>query len=807
MVYLVALAVLLALLFAHARRALPREVWLAGGGGLLLLLSLGGGVGFFSGLLLWILFLGGALVMLTPAWRMRWLSAPLLARIRKTLPPVSATEREAIDAGTVWWDAQLFRGDPDFGQLLATPPAALTAAERAYLDGPVEELCAMLDDWEITENRDLPPAVWDFLKEKKFFAINIPQRYGGLGFSPAANSAVVLKVCSRSSSAGVTVMVPNSLGPAELLLHYGTEEQKNHHLPRLASGRDIPCFALTGPWAGSDAASMTDSGVLTEVERGGAKVLGFKVTCDKRYITLAPVATVIGLAFRAHDPDGLLGGGDPDLGITCALVPHNAPGLSLGARHRPLSAVFMNGPIRGDEVFVPLDWIIGGRDGIGKGWRMLMESLAAGRAISLPASGVAMAKLACAASGAYARVRRQFNLPIGKFEGVEEVLARMGGTTYAMDAARRLTLAALLQGEKPSVISAMVKFHLTEGGRRVVCDAMDIHGGRGICAGPANYLAAAYQQLPIAITVEGANILTRSLIIFGQGAMRCHPFLLREMAAADGDGDDALREFDRVLCQHLGYTAGNAVRALVRAVGGGFTVKVPPTAGPGERGHYRRVARWCAAFALLADVSLLLLGGALKRREKIAGRFADALGHLYLCSAALKIFHEDGAPEEDRPLLDWACRHSLAEAETALRDVLQNFPSRAAAMALRLVAAPFGFRPSPPADATGAKIAALMTTPGPARERLVNGIYRSTDAADVTGRLEHALTAVLQAEKTEKRLRKEGRTQPLGVAHATWVKSLTEEGALSAEEAAQLTAARAATFAAISVDEFDPAAG
>ena len=805
MLFLIAVLIFLVLFALHLRKPLPTLAWMMIVAALLML-SVSGALGAVVMTVAWIVLLPLGALWMVQRWRMRFLSEPLLRRIRRTLPAVSATEREAIEAGTVWWDAELFQGAPNWDTLLQTPPATLTDEEQAYLDGPVERLCEMLDDWDITHVRnDLPPEVWAYLKEHRFFALNIPKRYGGLEFSPAANSAVVLKVCSRSGSAGATVMVPNSLGPAELLMHYGTEEQKDYYLPRLAAGDEVPCFALTGPWAGSDAGAMMDAGALCErVGEDGKRTLGFVVSWSKRYITLGPVATVIGLAFRAYDPEGLLGG-ERELGITCALVPADTPGVSIGRRHLPLNAAFMNGPNYGDQVFVPLERVIGGRDGVGRGWRMLMESLAAGRAISLPASGVAVAKLACRTSGAYARVRRQFNLPIGRFEGVEEALARIGGLSWLMDATRRMTLAALLQGEKPSVISAIVKQQLTEGARQAINDAMDIHGGRGICMGPANYLAHAYQQLPIAITVEGANILTRSMIVFGQGAMRCHPCLLQEIEIAAGgeDDDEALQRFDQLLMEHLSYVFANLGRAWGHGLSDGRLALPPAAAGGDERRHYQRATRLSAAFSVLADVSLLLLGGALKRREKLSGRFADALSGLYLCSAALKQHHDDGRPPEDRALLDWGCRYSLWQTENAMREILRNFPSRAVAVVLRVLLFPLGFRAAPPGDHLGHAIAQLMMTPGAARERLNAGAWSSDDPEDVVGCLEHALAKVIEAEPLERRLHSAGHTQPPYTQHRDWVAELLRDGTVNESEARLLEETRAACFKAISVDEFD----
>ncbi|MGB5591567.1 MAG: acyl-CoA dehydrogenase, partial [Gammaproteobacteria bacterium] len=503
------------------------------------------------------------------------LSAPLLAWFRKVLPPMSDTEKEAIDAGTVWWDADLFGGRPEWQRLLDTPPPALSDEEKAFLAGPVEELCAVLDDWKINQElNDLPPEAWEIIRKHRFFGMIIPKSYGGLDFSARAQSEVVMKIASRGSAAAVTVMVPNSLGPGELLLHYGTDAQKSHYLPRLARGEEIPAFALTGPYAGSDAGSMPDMGVVCKEEFAGRETLGFRVNWDKRYITLGPVCTVLGLAFKACDPDGLLGG-EKNLGITCALIPAGTPGVTIGQRHDPASA-FHNGPNSGKDVFVPMDWIIGGQDQVGKGWRMLMDCLSVGRAISLPALGTAAGKMTSRMTGAYARVRKQFRTPIGRFEGVEEALARIGGITYRMDAARRMTAGALDRGEKPSVLSAILKYQNTEGMRKVVNDAMDVHGGRGVCRGPHNYLASAYDTVPIAITVEGANILTRSMIIFGQGAIRCHPYVLREMqAAADPDTARGLRVFDQALFAHLGFSASNKIRALVLGLTGARFVSVP----------------------------------------------------------------------------------------------------------------------------------------------------------------------------------------------------------------------------------------
>ncbi|MFZ1547559.1 MAG: acyl-CoA dehydrogenase, partial [Candidatus Nitrotoga sp.] len=615
-------------------------------------------------------------VLGVPFLRRLLVSSQILKIFRKILPHISQTEQEALDAGTVWWDGDLFSGHPDWRKLLKYPKPTLSVTEQSFFDNETETLCAMLDDWDITHVRqDLPPQVWQYIKDSGFFGMIIPKEYGGLGFSALAHSAVVAKLASRSITASVTVMVPNSLGPAELLVRYGTLQQKEKYLRRLAQGKEVPCFALTGPFAGSDAGSIPDYGIVCYGEfNGQSNVLGMRVTWEKRYITLAPVATLLGLAFKLHDPDGLLGD-QIKLGITLALIPVNTPGVQVGRRHFPLNSAFQNGPTSGQDVFIPMEYIIGGVDYIGQGWRMLMECLAAGRSISLPASATGGVKLAVRTCGAYSRVRKQFKLPVGKFEGVEEALARIGGNTYLMDAARMLTAVAVDMSEKPSVISAIVKYHCTERARAVVNDAMDVHGGKGICLGPSNYLGRAHQQNPIAITVEGANILTRSLLIFGQGVIRAHPYVLKEIQAAqDNDMQRAIRNFDAALLGHISLSLSNALRACWFGLTGGRGLSVP--AGEETQRYYQQLTRCSAAFALAADVSMLVLGGNLKRFEKISARLGDVLSQLYLCSATLKRFEDDGRPAEDLPLLHWAIQDALYRIQIAFDGVLQNFPSR-----------------------------------------------------------------------------------------------------------------------------------
>jgi len=728
------------------------------------------------------------------AWRRDTLTRPLLAWYKKRLPPMSETEREALEAGTVWWDAELFTGKPDWRKLLRAPKAALSADEQAFVDGPVEELCAMLDDWRIeNEWHDLPPEVWAFIKANRFFGMIIPKAHGGLGFSAQAHSAVITKVSTRSITAAVTIMVPNSLGPAELLLHYGTEDQQAHYLPRLATGEDIPCFALTGPEAGSDASGMPDIGVVCRGTYNGQETLGLRTTWSKRYITLGPVATIMGLAFRVLDPDHLLGEADAH-GITVALVPTNTSGVDIGRRHLPAHQAFMNGPNTGTDVFIPMDWIIGGQERIGQGWRMLMESLAAGRGISLPALSTGGIKLAARATGAYGRVRKQFGVSVGKFEGVQEHLGRIGGFAYLMDSLRRLTAVAVDMGEKPSVLSAIAKFHATEMMRQSINDAMDIHGGKAICDGPRNYLANVYHALPVSITVEGANILTRSLIIFGQGAIRCHPYLYKEILAAnDADERRSLETFDALIWKHAGHQLLTAGRSLLHNLTFGWLASAP-RAGKATP-HYRQLARYCASFALLAEVAMVVLGGALKRKERISARLGDALSHLYILSSALKRFEDDGRPDGDRTLLDWSAAYSLYQVQSALDGVLANFPSRPLAWLLRLLVFPLGRHRRPPADDLTGHVADLLLAPSDIRDRLTAGIYIG-GADQPLGQLDAALQAVLEADAITARMRKADVGDP-DDALAQKVISPTERNALERAESL--------TRDVIAVDDF-PAA-
>lgn len=737
--------------------------------------------------------------------RRKLLIRPLFKKMRANLPTMSQTEREALEAGNTWWDAELFTGKPDWRKLAELPAARLSDAEQNYLDGPVETLCGMLNDWDITHNRrDLPPEVWTYIKQHKFFGIIIPKQYGGLEFSEFMHSQTVMKIASRSTTAAVTVMVPNSLGPAKLLMTFGTEQQKNYYLPRLADGLEVPAFALTGPLAGSDAAAMPDTGVICYGSHDGQDhVLGIRLNWEKRYITLGPIATVLGLAFKCFDPEHLLGDQE-NLGITVALIPTTTPGVSIGKRHFPLDSAFQNGPNWGKDVFIPLDWIIGGAEQIGQGWKMLMQCLATGRCISLPALSVGAAKFACRNSGAYARIRTQFNLPIGAFEGISEVLARMAGLTYMMDAARQVTCAALDNGEKPAVISAILKYQLTENMRRIINDAMDIQGGSGICLGPSNYLGRLYQIIPVGITVEGANILTRTMMIFGQGAVRCHPFIQRELQALnEADEAIALPQFDSVLLEHSRFFLSNLFRGAAFGFGGVSLMQVPGDSD--TQRYYRQLTRLSTGFALVADFALLTLGGRLKRKERISGKFADVLSYLYLCSCTLKHYENQGSIPADLPLLNWACQYSLFHAQQSLREALSLLPARIPAVLLKTLLFPLGQFIALPKDQLTEPLAAFLLSDNTVRERLTSGIYINENPSDATGRIETALKAIMLASEASAKVQEAQKQKRLGKGGLTSVlPDAVNAGIITEQEADRILHAEQARRVAINVDDFLP---
>jgi len=747
------------------------------------------------------------LILVRPL-RRTLISRPFFATYKRILPQMSSTEREALEAGTVWWDGELFRGKPDWKKLMALPQPKLTPAERAFMDKEVVEACAMVDDWKVThELYDLPSAAWQYIKDKGFLGMIIPKKYGGLEFSAYAHSQVITRLSTRSSALAVSVMVPNSLGPAELLLHYGTEEQKNHYLPRLAKGLEIPAFALTSPWAGSDAASIPDHGVVCKGMWQGKEVVGMKVTWDKRYITLAPVCTILGLAFRLYDPQGLLGK-EKDLGITCALVPYDHPGVDTSRRHFPLNAMFMNGPTRGKEVFMPLDFIIGGPKMIGQGWRMLMECLAAGRSISLPSSNTGMAQMTARAVGAYARVRSQFKMAVGKFEGVEEALTRIGAYTYMMDATRTMTSGAIDLGEKPSVVSAIAKYHVTERARQVVNDGMDVIGGKGICLGPSNFLGRAYQQVPVAITVEGANILTRSLIIFGQGAVRCHPYVLAEMHAAQNpDAGQGLVDFDKALWGHVGYVVKNGIRTLVMGLTGSHFVSVGADVAPEAKRYYQQLTRFSSAFAFLSDVSMLLLGGSLKRREKLSARLGDILSQMYLMSATLKRYEAEGRQAADAPLLHWAVWDAMYKAQQAFDGVIAtNYPNKFVGWLLQKLIFPWGHPYVVPADQVGHQVAKLLVAPSATRDRLTGECFIPQTSDEPVGAIELALAATLEAEPIEAKIReaeKQGRFDGNPLANVRDIAiAAAEIGVITAAEFEVMKRRNALRDIVVRVDDF-----
>jgi acyl-CoA dehydrogenase len=750
-----------------------------------------------------ILFAAIAVPLNVKAWRHQLISAPFVKQFRRMLPEISETEQVALDAGTVGWEGELFAGKPDWKLLKKQPYPQLTVEEQAFLDGPVQELCDMLDNWQITHrDADLNPETWAFLKKHRFFGMIIPKEYGGLGFSALAHRAVLQKIGSVCGVASSTVAVPNSLGPGELLLHYGTEEQKNHYLPRLARGEEIPCFGLTGPTAGSDATSIPDYGIVCRAEYKGKETVGIRLNFDKRYITLAPVATLIGIAFRMYDPDGLLGETE-DLGISLALVPRETPGLEVGRRHLPLNLPFQNGPVRGTDVFVPLDALIGGVDMAGQGWRMLVECLSVGRAISLPSTSTGGIKMGAFSTGAYARIRKQFNMPIGRFEGVEAALARIAGNAYAASALSRMTATAVDLGEKPAVPSAIAKYHATEMARDTARDAMDVHGGKGVILGPRNYLGRAWQAIPVSITVEGANIMTRNLMIFGQGAIRCHPYVLKEMQAARIENPrQRVERFDELLFAHIGYSIRNAVRSLVLGLSFGKFTMVPHDRKTAK--YYKKLSRYSASLAFVSDIAMLTLGGRLKQKEHISARLGDVLSHLYICSAMLKRFESQGRPAADQAILAWAFHNEIYKIQLALRLVVDNFPNRYMRSLLRFVVFPFGRREKASGDRLTHRVAQLLLAPSDTRDRLCEGIYRSDTSNHPVCFMERALPQVIHAEPLERKLLKALRTGEVrGYTWAEQVRDAVEKSILTKREADILVRVRELVMEIIAVDDFD----
>lgn len=732
--------------------------------------------------------------------RMNIITRPVFKWFKKALPPLSQTERDAMEAGDIWWDGELFRGNPNWHTLHQYATTTLSSEEREFIDNQVANLCAMLDDDEITRNQDLSEPVWQYLKDQGFFALIIPKEHGGHEFSALANSTIVAKIATKSLSAAVTVMVPNSLGPAELLLHYGTLEQQNHWLPKLAKGEELPCFALTAPDAGSDAGAIPDTGIVCKGEYQGEEVLGLRLNWSKRYITLAPKATVLGLAFKMFDPDGLLGH-TKNIGITCALIPTDHPGVKTGMRHKPMNMGFLNGTTTGEDVFIPLDWIIGGEVQAGNGWRMLVECLSAGRGISLPALSTATGHLSARTSGAYAALRQQFGVAIGEFEGVQEALARIGGLTYQLEATRVLTATAIDQKLSPSVITAIAKYHMTEMGRQVINDALDIHAGKGIQMGPSNYLAHCYMGTPVSITVEGANILTRNLMIFGQGAIRCHPYVLDEMAAAaHEDGEKGVKEFDPLLCQHILYSASNGAMAFVHALTCSYFARTP--VGGATAQYYRYLGRFSRALAFCSDIAMLRFGGELKRKEMLSARLGDVLSHLYLASAVLKRFEDEGHQHADLPFVQYSLERSLYLCAKAFDEFIANVGGLALRSLLRLVVFPLGNHFKMPKDEVAKAVAKHMTQVGVVRERLTH--LCMVDENNGTGVLEEALEAQHQAASAYKSLNKLKREKEIrGLTVSELIEDAKEKEKIGEEEYDLLIKAEELRQQVIAVDVFD----
>ncbi len=800
--HVIGFLIVIGLVFVSAFYQLSAIIWTGLIGIPLFALSVSGYLSNGQIVFCWLLFLVAALFANATRLRQKHIVAPALKILKNQIPTISKTERTAIEAGDTWWEKELFCGKPDWHQLFAIPRPTLTAEEESFINNQVNHLCSMLNDWQIVfEDHDLPPAVWRYLKEEKFFGMVIPKQYGGLGFSALAHSTVVTKIATRCLSAAVTSMVPNSLGPGELLVHYGTEEQKNHYLPRLASGDDIPCFALTAPEAGSDAGAIPDNGIVCRGTFEGKDIIGIRLSWDKRYITLAPVATLLGLAFHLYDPDKLLGGKE-DIGITLGLIPVNHPGVEIGTRHYPIYTAFMNGPTRGKDVFIPLDWIIGGEKMAGEGWRMLMESLSIGRSISLPALSAACGKVAYRMSGAYARVRRQFNAPISSFEGIEEALGQIAGNLYMLEACRMMTAGAVDQHINPAIVSAIAKYHMTEMSRASVAHAMDIHGGKTVQVGPRNILANMHVAQPISITVEGANILTRNLIIFGQGAIRCHPYLLKEIELITAE-NPSIPDVDKVLMSHVGFFVSTVLRNIAYGLTGGKFIFSSIKNKRIGRLH-RQLTRMSAALALLSDTSLILLGGSLKRRERISARLGDMLSQLYLASTVLKYYADNGKPQSDVDYVCWTLQQCLYRIQTACDEVTSNFPNKWIGILLSWLVFPFGRAYMRPSDKLNKQIVAVMLSSSELRDRLTRYTYHSTSNDDLGYCLDEALSQVQLVEPLLKKLNKavQAHEIPKRYSLRERIQAAGKSGILSSEEVTILTNYETLKDEIIQVNEF-----
>lgn len=802
MINLICSLVLIGLIWTFAFLETPIIVWTISFGLVLLTFSLLGYLTLATLIIFWLGFIIAAGFANLHVLRQKYIVKPAFAKLQRKMPSISRTEREALEAGNTWWEKELFSGSPRWKDLFSLPKPVLTQEEEQFLNNQVEKLCSLINDWQVIfEKHDLTLEVWDYLKKEKFFGMAIPKEYGGLGFSALAHSTVVIKIATRSLSAAVNTMVPNSLGPGELLLHYGTDEQKKYYLPRLAAGEEIPCFALTAPDAGSDAGAIPDTGIVCKQLLNDQEVLGIKLTWDKRYITLAPVATVLGLAFHLYDPEHLLGEKE-DLGITLCLLPTSHPGVEIGNRHFPVYQAFMNGPTRGKDVFIPMDWIIGGPAMAGQGWRMLMECLSIGRSISLPALSTACGKMTYRYTGAYARIRKQFNTAISNFEGIEEALSDIAGKMYLLEATRIMTANAVDLKVKPSIASAITKYHLTEMSRDVVARAMDIHAGHMIQMGPRNFLANAHIAIPISITVEGANILTRNLIIFGQGAIRCHPYLLKEISLLSAEKPD-YAQLDRTLLGHVGFFMSNFMRSFAYGLTGGFFIfsRMKPCR---IRKYHKQINRMSTMLALFADASLITLGGSLKRRERISARLGDILSYLYMASAVLKYFNDHGRNQADIDYVAWTLQYCLYKISIASREFADNFPNRLLGKFLYFIAFPFGSSYHSPSDKLSHALIANMVTSSELRDRLTQYCYTSNEPDEITFRLDKALDSINEIDPLAKKLHKaiQQGTIPAYLSYEEKLIKAKNTGVLSPEEAKQLSEFERLKNEIIKVNEF-----
>lgn len=746
-----------------------------------------------------------SLIVLIEPLRMALITKPAYKTLANAMPTMSTTEREALDAGTSWWEKELFMGAPDWKKFDAYPFPTLSLEEQSFLDNEVQQLCRMLNEWEIHHHlKDLPPEVWTFIKDKGFLGLIIPKEYGGKQFSSFAQSRIMSKIASRSLTTAVSCMVPNSLGPGELLLHYGTQEQKDRYLPGLAKGEEIPCFGLTSPEAGSDAGAIPDTGVVCYGQFEGKEVLGLNMNFSKRWITLAPIATVVGLAFKLYDPEGLLGDKiKTEYGITCALLPADHDGVEVGARHNPGSP-FMNGTVDGKDVFIPLDWIIGGVKNAGNGWRMLMECLAVGRGISLPALSTAAGEMSYLTVGAFAKVRQQFKISVGKFEGVQEATSDIASDTYMLEAFRYMVTCGLNQGGKPAVMTAMAKYYATETMRKVVNHGMDVVGGRAIQMGPRNFLALSYQAIPVSITVEGANILSRSLMIFGQGSMRCHPYLFEELQLLQAeDKDNALKTFNDMLFKHLGYTFNRTARSFAYGYIWGPS-DASEKSDDFSRPYYKTINRLSANFALTADMCLGLLAGDIKRKEMLSGRLADIHSNLFIATSILKFYEHGQRTEAEQTHAQLALEKALFNAQEAFFGLYDNFPIKIASGLIKFICFPFGRPLAKPSDKLKLQAGELIMQENAFRDQLKEHVYYNTDANDITGRMESTFLMSLEVDELWTRFKKaESKGQFEGLTFEEHIRSALSQNFITTEESEKLTTYNIKRFDSMLTDIFD----